>query len=419
LTTLEPHKRENERKIIGFLKITEISEGHEKETIVYGDPARSIEIEPSLDIRFWDYYENPNAPDRHVWATGLFRYIGDETVLKFLHDLKRKYIAKILSEDVILQIEKNIQDFEKELPPKGGGKSCLSCGYLNLEQAKFCNRCGKELGKKCTSCQTLNPAGSRYCFECGAQITDNLQPPATLIRDRLLEFGRRELEKPRSWIFTCDTKADKLAQEDSNAFLFAAILDQGIDAERVWAIPLELRNRLGHLDPKKIARMSARKLEKCFGSAPKLHRFWRTMARRIRNGSVLIQEKYGGDAKNIWKDKPESRAVYRRLIEFDGIGQKKASMVTNILFRDLGADLKGPSGIDVSYDEMVRRTFVRTSLVKRDTMRDIINAARSLNPEYPGELDYPAWLIGRKWCLANNPKCNECFLSDVCPKVGI
>jgi endonuclease-3 len=52
-------------------------------------------------------------------------------------------------------------------------------------------------------------------------------------------------------------------------------------------------------------------------------------------------------------------------------------------------------------------------------MRDVVNAARQLNPEYPGELDYPAWLIGRNWCLPTNPRCKECYLNGVCPKIGI
>ena len=52
-------------------------------------------------------------------------------------------------------------------------------------------------------------------------------------------------------------------------------------------------------------------------------------------------------------------------------------------------------------------------------MNDVIKAARKLNPEYPGELDYPAWIIGRKWCLPKNPKCDECYLDEICPKINI
>jgi len=423
LTTLEPNKLEKERKIIGFLKIKRIGKGEEKETVIYGDSAKSLEIDPSINIRFWNYYKNPRVPNRHVWGTGLFRYIDDEPALNFLKDLKRIYNDKKLANDAILKIDQNIRSYEKtplqKLPSHDLEKLCGNCGHANLEQAKFCNKCGKPLVTKCLRCQTPNPWGSQYCFHCGAKLNETVRDYSLAIRDKLLGFGRDQLNKPSPWIFTPEIRADKLLQEDPNAFLFGAIFDQGIDAERAWAIPYELKKRLGHLDPKRIARMSEGELKEHFGKVPKLHRFWRKMAGRIRNACVLLEENYDGNAQNIWGDKPESRKLYKRLIKFDGIGQKKASMVTNILSRDLGVEVKDKSGIDVSYDEMVRRIFLRAGLVKSDTMENVVEAARGLNPEYPGELDYPAWLTGRSWCLPKNPKCDECYLNEVCPKVGI
>lgn len=89
LTTLEPNKLEKERRIIGFLKIKRIGKGEEKETVIYGDSAKSLEIDPSISIKFWNYYKNPRMPNRRVWGTGLFRYIDDEPVLNFLKDLMK------------------------------------------------------------------------------------------------------------------------------------------------------------------------------------------------------------------------------------------------------------------------------------------------------------------------------------------
>lgn len=426
LTTLEPNKEEKDRRIIGFLTIDRLEEGEEKETVVYGDPNKSLELDPQLIIRFWDYYKNLKAPERVFWGSGLFRYVQDKVILKFLDELKRIYVEPRYPAREIAKIKGLLNDYPKVPEPEidnlakaEATNSCPYCGHENLEQAKFCNKCGKVLGQKCRKCLTANPCGSRFCFECGTQLGGEGPNNASTIRDKLLEFGREEIRKPRQWMFTPDPKAERLIKTDPNAFLFAAILDQGIDAERAWAMPYELKKRLGHLDPNKITELNTKDLEEAFSKGFKIHRFWRTMARRIQEAARLLDKKYQQSAANIWANEPKCADVYDRLLEFDGIGQKKASMLTNILYRDLGVKLKEKSGIDVSYDEMVRRVFLRTGLVKKDTMNEVIDSARKLNPGYPGELDSPAWVIGRTWCLKTKPNCDHCYLNKVCPKLVV
>jgi uncharacterized HhH-GPD family protein len=436
LTTLEPDKEEDERKIIGFLKIGKIDKGEEKETVIYGNPSESLEIDSEIKIKFWDYYANPNAPDKHRWGTGLFRYIDDRIILNFLKDLKELYIKNDLSDIDIQKISESIAGFENISPhaplhiPKKAEKKpaiadendkkiCSYCGHANSYKAKFCNECGKGFVLECGQCKTINPPGSKYCSECSTKLDSTPQYSPEIIRDKLLEFGTHLMNEPREYYFTPDKEADKLILKDSNAFLFAVIFDQGIGAEKAWAAPYELKKRMGHLDIKIIAGLSEDDIGKYLQQKPKLHRFWPTMARRLKKACSVIQEEYNGEAKNIWNDKSDSRIVYERLKSFDGIGQKKASMAVNILYRDLGVEIKNKSGIDVSYDEMVRRIFLRTGIVNSDTLNNVINAARKLHPEYPGELDYPAWYIGRTWCLPKNPKCNKCYLEDVCQRVVI
>lgn len=424
LTSVEPEKNESERRIIGFMKIIKISDGEKEETILYGDPSLSLEIDPKLKIRFWNYYVNPGAADKQFWGTGLFRYFGDEALLKFLVDLKAIYSEGSFTKDSIQKIEQNIEELKKtsdapkivsESKPAINPKGCKYCGFLNLPMAKFCNKCGCKLLMVCSKCHTENLPGSKYCLECGAELSLDISKSPEAIRDKLLEFGKHLLSQPRDWLFTHHKDAEKLVKEDSNAFLFAVIFDQSIDAERAWEIPYELKNRMKHLNVKDIANMSLNEIETYFKNGKKLHRFWPTMARRLKKACVLLTEKYDGEAKNLWIDEPDSRKLYNRLVEFDGISQKKASMAVNILFRDLKIKIKDESGIDVSYDEMVKRVFLRAGLVETLSMNNVIKAARNLHPEYPGELDHPAWHIGRTWCLSSNPKCSECYLGSVCP----
>lgn len=430
LTTLGPNKTEKDRNIISFFTIDKILEGQESETIVYGDPMRSLAIDPSFDVRFWHYYKNPSNPDRIAWSSGLFRYLSDEQILIFLKDLKQIYQDKGWGTEPLQRIDCAINGFgvvettvNEKKHVEASSIICDNCGHDNLFQAKFCNRCGKAMGLRCSQCKTKNPPGSRFCFECGTELQqkNSLIDPQKMA-NKLIEFGKMHLEKSRSvksWLFTPDIEADKLVRTNPQAYLFAVILDQGIIAEKVWKAPYELMKRMGHLDPIGITEMNIEQFEKYFTTPSKLHRFWPTMARRIHNASKLIVNKYKGSAANIWSDEPEARILYDRLSEFDGIGQKKASMAVNILFRDLGVKIHDKSGIDVSYDIMVRRVFRRTGLTKSDSLKEIVEAARKLNPSYPGELDYPAWIIGRTWCLPQRPKCSDCEISSKCSKIGV
>jgi endonuclease-3 len=202
-------------------------------------------------------------------------------------------------------------------------------------------------------------------------------------------------------------------------FFYGVIFDQGISADRAWEAPEKLKQRLGHLDPYKIAGMAEEKLErKIFVAGKSLHRY-RKIANWLIESSKLLISRYGGDPKKIWNDNPRSDDLQRRFEEFKGIGQKKASMAANILVRDYGVPVRKIDyrGIDVSGDVHVRRVFLRTNLVERDDVDAIVKVARRLNPQYPGELDLPAWSIGRDFCRPTNPDCSRCPLTSVCPKM--
>jgi uncharacterized HhH-GPD family protein len=239
------------------------------------------------------------------------------------------------------------------------------------------------------------------------------------IAKTLIEFGKK-FEKPnfrKERYFTPNLEADNLIWKNSLAYLFAVILDQSMKADKVWEVPYLLKQRLGHLDVRKIVNMDDEEIIAVFNQKPKLHRFPKTMALRIKKACQLLLEKYDGKAENIWNDNPRSDDLHRRFEEFDGIGQKKASMATNILVRDFGIKVKDKRGVNISYDIHVRRVFLRTGLVEKDDINLMIKTARKLNPEYPGILDNPCWIIGRKYCHPKNPECDKCPLSNVCLKL--
>lgn len=197
--------------------------------------------------------------------------------------------------------------------------------------------------------------------------------------------------KGKEPFFTNNLKAEKLIWSKPLVFVLAVIYSQGIKAERAWEVPYLLKARLGYLDTKRISETKEDYLISLFNKPPKLHRFPTTMAKRTIEACKLIIKKYNNNPENIRNDNPKSDELQRRFQEFNGVGQKKASMATNILVRDFGIKVKDKSGIDISYDIHVRRIFLRTGLVEKDDVQTIINKARELKPEYP-------WYL-RPWVL--------------------
>ncbi|WP_419861015.1 hypothetical protein [Candidatus Palauibacter sp.] len=143
-----------------------------------------------------------------------------------------------------------------------------------------------------------------------------------------------------------------------------------------------------------------------------------------------IGDRYGGDASRIWADGSSGAAVARRFLAFDGVGPKIANMAVNILIRDFHIGLATPRP-DIAVDTHVLRVFERLGLLDRlehsqlRSTRDkqglrLQLRARELSPEWPGELDWPAWHLGTKWCHAGRaPECGECYMGSVCPRVGV
>ena len=104
------------------------------------------------------------------------------------------------------------------------------------------------------------------------------------IAKALIEFGEKfgKLNFKKEKHFTPNSEADKLLWSCPLAFLFGVILDQSMKAEKVWEIPFLLKQRLGHLDVRRIASMPDEELIAVFNQKPKLHRFPKTMALRIK-----------------------------------------------------------------------------------------------------------------------------------------
>lgn len=232
----------------------------------------------------------------------------------------------------------------------------------------------------------------------------------------LLDYGKTQAPHPIAEpTFTPHPDANTMIITDPFAFLLAVIFDQGIPAERAWRAPYELLQRLGHLDPARIY-SDADAVRAAVAQPPVLHRYREKMPAWLVSAAGIVLTDYGGDSGRIWNDEPTARELQRRLDRFPGIGQKKAAMAVEILERDLRVPIRELGGSDIAYDVHVRRVFLRTGLAQYDDLEHMVDVARRANPERPGAIDYPAWLVGRQWCHAGLPNCPACSIRHACAK---
>jgi uncharacterized HhH-GPD family protein len=130
-----------------------------------------------------------------------------------------------------------------------------------------------------------------------------------------------------------------LVIDDPFAFVLAVIFDQGIPAERAWEAPYLLKQRLGHLDPHRMAQDSG-EVATAVNSPPKLHRYIEKMPTWVVSGARRLVDQYEGRAEKLWNDEPTAREVQQRFDAFEGIGQKKAAMAVELLARDLRVPIR-------------------------------------------------------------------------------
>lgn len=216
--------------------------------------------------------------------------------------------------------------------------------------------------------------------------------------------------------FAKDEEADEFLLLNPNAFLFGVIFDQGIPAERAWAAPFRLKQRLGHFNLKKIIKLGPEELSNKISQKPALHRY-HYLGEWIFEAAEKLLNEYNGSAKNIWRGNLSAEKVLERLKEFKGIGQKKANMAVRILNRTFKVSFKNTSVVDIPYDIHIRRVFLRMSLAKKDSVEAITRAARELYPKNPSSLDSAIWHIGRNFCHPRNPECLICPLEKFCSKL--
>ena len=129
--------------------------------------------------------------------------------------------------------------------------------------------------------------------------------------------------------------------------------------------------------------------------------FFRAKAKNIRGCCQSLVERHGGEVPRTLEE----------LVRLPGVGRKTANVV-------LGSGFGLPSGVVV--DTHVGRISRRLGLTRH---ADAVKAERDLIAAIPKS----HWIVfshrliehGRTVCTARRPRCEDCPLTDLCPRVGV
>jgi uncharacterized HhH-GPD family protein len=135
---------------------------------------------------------------------------------------------------------------------------------------------------------------------------------------------------------TGDADADHLLNSDPTALMIGMLLDQQVPLEWAFAGPYTLRQRLGHLDPTRIAAMPEDDLVTACCQKPAVHRFPASMGRRIHGLCLALTEQYGGHAERVWAGVDSGRELATRLRALPGFGPEKSKILIALLAKRQG-----------------------------------------------------------------------------------
>jgi uncharacterized HhH-GPD family protein len=119
------------------------------------------------------------------------------------------------------------------------------------------------------------------------------------------------------------------------------LLDQQVTMEVAFAGPAKLRDRLGHLDARRIAAMDRDEFLEICRQPPAIHRWATSMGTRIHELCALLVVEHRGRGARVWAGVADGDELYRRLRALPGYGDEKAKIFIAILGKRMGVTPDG------------------------------------------------------------------------------
>ena len=136
-------------------------------------------------------------------------------------------------------------------------------------------------------------------------------------------------------------QADALLRRDGTALLIGMLLDQQVPMEWAFTAPHTIKQRLGHVDAIKIAKMNVDRFVAMCCEKPAIHRFPASMGKRIHAMCTIIADDYKGKGANVWKGVEDAAELTARLRKLPGYGAEKTEIFIALLGKRFGIRPKG------------------------------------------------------------------------------
>jgi uncharacterized HhH-GPD family protein len=140
---------------------------------------------------------------------------------------------------------------------------------------------------------------------------------------------------PERLYFTESDEANALIASDPMALLVGFELDQRVTVMKAFQGPLALKERLGAIDA---ATLASADLEPVFFAKPVIHRYPRSMAKRVHELAVHVRDRYDGDAARVWTDAADADELRANLLALPGFGEMKVKSIGAVLFKHFGVE---------------------------------------------------------------------------------
>lgn len=132
-----------------------------------------------------------------------------------------------------------------------------------------------------------------------------------------------------------DPAADRLLSENPFALLVGMMLDQQYPMEHAFRGPHKIASRIGSFDPQAIAAHDPAEFEELCATPPAIHRYGRSMARRVQALARVVRDEYDGDAAAIWRTSSGAAELLGSLQALPGFGEQKARIFAALLGKQL------------------------------------------------------------------------------------
>jgi uncharacterized HhH-GPD family protein len=143
------------------------------------------------------------------------------------------------------------------------------------------------------------------------------------------------MDMPDRLHFTDSDEANELIATDPMALLVGFVLDQQITVQHAFAGPLAIRERIGSIDAATLAEAD---LEPVFRQRPAIHRYPRSMAKRVHDLAVHVRDRYDGDAARVWTEAADAEELRANLKGLPGFGEMKIKAIGSVLANRFGVE---------------------------------------------------------------------------------